>query len=476
MPDFLHGVETIEKSTVPAAVRGVKSAVVGIVGTAPIHHVAVADRKTNEPVLLLSDVDDAKYCGPDVEGYSLPKALKHHRMNGVGLIIVVNVFAPATHKDDVVAADLDITDGKIQLANGDLTALTVKAEGGTGAALVEGTDYSVDRVTGLITVLAGGALAAADAANVAYSHGAPEDIDSDDIVGTTEVSGDRTGLQAMLDAKSKFGFGPKILEAPGYSSASAVTQALAAINPKLRSIAWVDTPVGTTFAEALEARGPDGELNVNLADKGVMICVPHVKVGGVVSSLATSGAALTAYTDQTEGFWVSPSNHVIKGADGLEYPITWALNDSNTEANQLNAAGFVTCISEGGYRLWGNRSSAFPTNGDIFTFLKAIRTRDQIHEAIENFCLPFVDKDIGPAVIDIILQGTNDYMKLLAGRGAVPYGSRVELFPAKNPPSQIALGQLVFTQIWSPVPPLERTTFESVVDISLLSNLLPAAS
>lgn len=47
--NFLHGVETIEIEKGARPIRGVKTAVIGLVGTAPIWEVASAAQSVNKP-------------------------------------------------------------------------------------------------------------------------------------------------------------------------------------------------------------------------------------------------------------------------------------------------------------------------------------------------------------------------------------------------------------------------------------------
>ncbi|HVA80969.1 MAG TPA: Gp37 family protein [Candidatus Binataceae bacterium] len=58
--------------------------------------------------------------------------------------------------------------GTIQLPNGNLSAVVVTATG--GAVLAPGTDYSLDPVNGIVTALAGGAIAAGATVWIAYSY------------------------------------------------------------------------------------------------------------------------------------------------------------------------------------------------------------------------------------------------------------------------------------------------------------------
>lgn len=65
--NYLHGVETIEIDKGPRAVRLVKTAVIGLIGTAVTGPV-------NELTLISSDRQFAQW-GPDVPGATIPDAL-----------------------------------------------------------------------------------------------------------------------------------------------------------------------------------------------------------------------------------------------------------------------------------------------------------------------------------------------------------------------------------------------------------------
>lgn len=70
-----------------------------------------------------------------------------------------------------------------------------------------------------------------------------EVFDDSLIIGSTSPSGQRTGVQALLTAKSKLGVTPKILVAPDVETPD-VVQALIGVAKKLRAMAYV-TPRDT---------------------------------------------------------------------------------------------------------------------------------------------------------------------------------------------------------------------------------------
>lgn len=470
MTDFLHGVETFELLVGPRPIQQVRSAVIGLVGTAPVHH-SPNPAELNRPTLVLSDRDNGKF-GPDVSGYTIPAALQAIQDQGAGIVIVINVFDPSTHKLAVSASDLAIVDGVITLPHQDVLNVVVKEDGGEGAAKVLGVDYELDAVAGKIRVLPGGSLAGDAEANVAYDRAQPGAVDSDDIVGGIDVGGQRYGAQALLDADTLFGFKPKILIAPSYSSDEEVRAALQVLaqESKLRAVVLCDSPVGAVFEDVLGARGTDGEFDMQAADQRVFYYYPWFKVGDELSSPSARFAGVIAKTDADFGYWRSPSNKPVLGVTGIEIPLTASISDPNCDVNMLNAAGIVTTWtgSGRGIRTWGNRSSAFPGSSDFRTFMSVRRTIDVVDESIEIASAEYVDGGVDQVAIDAILEDVGEFLKLLVTRKALAPGSRVEFFPEDNPATQLAAGQIVFTKTYCPPGVAERITYKSLIDTRLL--------
>lgn len=88
---FLHGVETIEITTGARTITTVKTAVVGIVGTAPIENVEDEYKTINTPTLILNEVEAVRYFGNHKAGFTIPQALKAIFDQGAGIAIVINV-------------------------------------------------------------------------------------------------------------------------------------------------------------------------------------------------------------------------------------------------------------------------------------------------------------------------------------------------------------------------------------------------
>lgn len=467
---FLHGVETISLSAGPRPIRQVKSGIIGLIGTAPIHHVPNAP-ELHAPTLIASDLDAPKF-GPRVAGYSIPGALAAV-FRAAGPAIVINVFDPATHKKDVAAASEPITDGKITLPHGDLISVTVTTE--ADAACDEGVDYTVDRVTGTLGVVAGGKLASEATAKVGYSYGDPSLVTAADIIGAVTAAGVRQGAQAFLNAASLLGMKPKILIAPGFSSDRQVADALLALAgpKKLRAVVLADVPAGASRDDVLQGRGPGGDIDLGISSNRLFYCYPHLKPSrDAVEPYSQWLAGVIAKTDAERGYWFSPSNKVLEGIVGTELPLTAEYSDENCDTNLLNGAGIVTAFAGygAGVKTWGNRASSFPASQDVETFMAVTRTRDMIEEAIETYSAGRADEPITKTWIDAVLADVNEFIRTLIGRGACAPGSAATFIPEKNPASEIAAGRVTFTNRFAPPTPAEHIIWESIIDTTLLAQ------
>lgn len=481
--NFLHGVETIEIDKGPRPIRGVKTAVVGLIGTAPIFAVDGTLATVNEPILVLSDRDAAQYFGPQMDGYTIPQALDAIFDQGRGIAIVVNVFDPEEH----VTAQAEVSktfaaNDKIELDHRGIIGLTVKNSAGA-VTHIAGTDYTLDPVNGVITRLSGGAIAAAASVKVAYSFADPTKVMPSDIIGTVDGAGRRTGLQALQDTYNDLGFFAKILIAPVYGSLNGVASELNVMAHKLRAVALVDAPIGTTFQQAITGRGPNGSINFNTSSERMVLCYPHLKVYDIdtdterLEPFSQRLAGVICAVDNDRGYWWSPSNNEIKGITGVERKLSAMINDPTTEVNLLNENGIVTLFNSfgTGLRTWGNRSAAWPSVTHPKNFINVRRTADVLHESIEYSMLQFIDRPINQALIDDIRESVNAFIRTLIGRGALIDGVCI-YDPAKNEPTQLALGHLVFDIEFMPPTPAERITFESFINIELLRQLGTSAS
>lgn len=478
--NYLHGVETVEIEKGARPIRMVKTAIIGLVGTAPVWEVDPEDRTINKPVLILNDRAAQKYFGSQRPGYTIPQALDAIFDQGSGAAVVVNVFDPSTHKTAVSGESKAFgSDNTIKLAYEGVVenSETVKSSD-EQTTYTRGTDYTIDYKKGVITRLTGGGIPQGATVKVSYSYADPTKVLPSAIIGGVDSGGNRTGMQAFKDCYNLMGFFPKILIAPGYCTLNSVATELNVLAHAIRAIAIIDAPIGTTFAQAIAGRGPNGSINFNYSSERMVLCYPHLKVYDIATDTerlepySQRLAGVIAAKDIEKGYWWSPSNTEIKGIVGVERQLTAMINDPNSETNILNENGIVTIFNSfgTGIRTWGNRSAAWPSVTHPKNFINVRRVADILHESIEYSMLQFIDMPINDALIDAICESVNQFIRTLIGRGALIDG-KCWFDKAKNPYTEIALGHLTFDIEFMPPVPAERITFESFINIEMLKQL-----
>ena len=446
--NFLHGVETIVIKDGPRPVKLVKSAVTGLIGTAPTGPV-------NVPTLVAADKDAAQF-GSDLPGFTIASALDANFDQGrptSGVVIVVNVLNPAIHKSSVANESLTFgVNDRVKLAYPAVANLVLKSNDGA-TAYAAGTDYTLDAVTGTLVRVAGGGIAVgATVKAVSYDYADPTKVTAADIIGAVDAAGKRTGMQALLDSFTLMGFFPKRLIAPVYCTLNSVSTELIAMANRLRGRAYIDAPIGITPAQAIAGRGPEGTINFNTSSGRARLFYPHVKVYDATANtdrmepLSQRAAGLGNAIDIEKGYWWSMSNQEIVG-------ITTVFNSFGT-----------------GLRLWGNRTAAWPTDTHPSNFENVLAVGDIIDESIEYFCLQFIDQPITNAWIDSVSESVNAFLRKLVADGAILDG-RCWYDPADNEATELAAGHVTFRRDYMPPTPAERITHKTRVNIDYLKNL-----
>lgn len=469
-PNWFHGANTRETLGGPRPVKQVKSAVIGLIGTAPAGLV-------NTHVLIDSETAAAQY-GPELPGFTIPQALRAIADHGVMSVVVINVLDPTKHFSAVVGEEV-LPDGSGQLAHQCVSNVVVKGTGSMAASTFkEGTDYALNASTGTVTRIASGSIPVDGKVTVDYRWLDPSKVTAADIIGSVGASGRRSGILALDDVFSDQGFDSKILIAPVYGTQMSVTAALSVMADKLGAVAYVDAPVGCSVQQVLAGRGPKGTINFNTSSDRVRLCYPHLKVYDPVTNadrlepLSVRAAALRARVDLDEGYWVSSSNHEIKGVTGMERPISARIDDATCEANLLNEAGVTTVFNSfgTGIRLWGNRNAAFPTSTHITSFENVRRTADIFNESLRLTSLQYVDQPMSDALIDNILGTAENYARTMSGDGAL-LGFKVWYDKARNTRSELGSGHLRISYKITPSIPMEWLTYEAEITDEYVMNL-----
>lgn len=463
---YLHGVEVIELSTGARGIQTATSSVIGIVG--------LSDTAASETLIAVNSDSDLAQFGDAVKGNTIAQALKAIFQQGGAKCLVVNVFDAGSHytavADEAVAAVGDTYTG----ANPFYDSIVVKDATATTTYVLD-TDYTVSDY--IVTRIEGGAISSGDALKISYNY-------LDPTTATGDVAGaagpPRTGLELFDQALSSFGYTPKILIAPYLSDNKTVADALVAKAEELKAVCILDNAAGVAVATAVTHRG-DATKSFGINSDRAILAYPRVKTvldwgGETVVPYSSFLAGVIAKVDNNpaKGYWKPPSNEAILGITGLETPISFNPSQTGTDSNTLNAAGICTIVSGfgTGYLAWGQRNASYPSSTAADNFINVRRVADILHLSVENSTLQFIGEPINNAVIDAIRESVNSFIRTLVQRGALIDGSKCEFRAVDNPPAQIAAGQLVFYLNIMPPPGLERLTFNSYIDINLLTNLL----
>ncbi len=474
MTDFLHGAETINKTSGTRVVNEIRSSIVGIIGTAP-------KGVANTITICQNDSDDAQFGSRD-EHYTIPNALNTLRGYGVGTVLVINVLGDDTLTPQTITAPVIHIAGGAVIGGFDYRLASNIRMGGQPLA----ADSYHFNSTGDI-ILKSVLPATTNTVQMSFSWRDTSMMKLADLLGGVTEHGDRYGLELFEQSYAQYGFEPKIVLAPNFSSHPAVSARLETLADTLRGVTYCDYPLALTRDEALACRGNQPPLGLTVyqtSSDRYRPCYPHTITSNErgenmlePQSLTWAGnrvATDASTSDKTRntGWWSSCSNKDTKGLIGMEQLLTFRVNDKNCDANLLNAAGISTVVRSYGtsHRTWGNRTAAFPAMTSIENFEQVRRSRDIIEESIEMGSLQFVDADIDQAQADGLTEYVNGFLRSLKGRGAI-MGGECWFDPSRTTQAEYANGQIRIQYKVGYKLPSERITYESYITFEYLLTL-----
>lgn len=252
--------------------------------------------------------------------------------------------------------------------------------------------------------------------------------------------------------------------------ANPVAMGINALCNRYRAMAMISGP-NTTDAAAVTAR-------LDFDTSRLMMIDPFVKVaqGASIVSTPADGAALglQARIDYEEGFWHSPSNHVLEGVLGTHRPIEHSLSDRSVSSQYLNK-NYVSTVArdpQGGWKLWGNRvMKADP----LHVFWSVRRAHDVIIESIELANTAFLDRPYSKQKLVDIAETVNSALRRWQALGAT-LGGRVWLDPAVNTETSLAQGILYVDYDAEAPAPLEHIVFRFNRNTGYYETVLAAAA
>lgn len=454
-----------------------------VFGTAPVH-LATDAAKPNTPVLCYTLKEAKKKFGysDDFDSYTLCEAMSSHfALYGMAPIVFVNVLDTSNddHTQKVTGEKVTLTSLVAKLDASQavlLDTLVVKATA-DGTALVSGTDYTAaynDDNKLVITALDGGALASATEAYIDYTALKPSGVTASNIVG-----GDGKGLELVSEVFPRFGLVPGTLIAPKFSSDSTVAAVMKAktenINGCFEAIAIADAPSkkDSTFDLTDYTKVSEWKNKMNYVDERLILCWPMLSLGGVKYHMSTQLASLLCKSDSEHDnvpYW-SASNQSVQ-ADSAVTENGEEVYLGVDQADYLNGNGVVTAINFiGGWKAWGNRTTAYPSNTDVKdAFIPIRRMFNWVNNTLITTFWSKIDNPTNKRLISTIVDSANIWFNGLVAKRYL-LGGRVEFREDENTTTDLMDGKIYFHVYITPPSPARDIEFVQEYDPNYISTL-----
>jgi hypothetical protein len=406
-------------------------------------------------------------------------AFSSFTLYGKAPVIFANVFDPAKHfaaqTDEAVA----FLASSATLSIGDILDRFILKDS-ANITYVEGTDYTLNRINAVITVIEGSSLEAAITSGktftASYDYAAPELVTPDDVIGGYDVNiGITTGLELVEQAFPQFRMVPGILLAPNFSQDATVAMILAAkatgINAVFNAVAYADLPTSnlTKYTDVPAYKASNGLTSENL-----YLCWPKVKVGERKMNLATHAAGVTAVEDRNRNGipYSTPSNKNVQ-CQSVVMDDDTEISLTIPQANFLKGNGIATVYNfVSGNCLWGTHTAAYPGNTDSKdSFLSSRRILAWYGNRLVLTWWSKVDQPNNRVLIQTIANSEQMNLNALASVGALAPGSTITAREDENNVLSLMAGMLTFHVMLGLIMPAQKIQFNLEFDPYLLQNL-----
>ena len=468
----LHGVETIELTAGTMAVTTIKTAVIGLVGTAPDASLGTCARGTAGTELLdnlLSfEADQPGRSGNQykviavaaVPDNSMPEPIESSADYHSGILTLTlgcdaegRVTARAY---EIVALVAQLAHSKIRLlptdGQGVIMPFSVELSGGEDEPFPLNTPVVMVGTNQLHRLGDSGTLKQAltdindQRATLTIVVRVAEDSDN-----SRQRAAVLNGMRVWSQSVSVTDLTPRVLIATGFSEDDAVGKGLEAQANKLRAVAYVDCASMASAQEVVQRRQLYG-ARVELLRPRVLVTDKNGE--NRYRPYSARAAGLRARIDVEKGWWWSKSNQDIYNILGVEQADEFILGEPNCQANLLNMENISTIIRRNGFKHWGNRLC---TVDPQWRFESVRRSADVIEDSIQETVLLYSDRPLDRDIAEDIIGTINAYMRQLIGLKAI-FGGEAWLDEELNSRESLAAGQLYINYDFGPKSPTERIT------------------
>jgi hypothetical protein len=462
MADYKHGITTSRDSDI--SVQTTQAAGVQVaVGTAPINLLDNPEDAVNKLFLVKNrgEVKSSLGISTDYAGYTLMQTMLASLMKvGTAPVVMINVLDPGNpkHVSVVAGTEYELTKGGTVIEDKGVLLKTLVVSSGDTVGVID-TDYVAEFATDgsvSVAVTSDGAFGNADKLTIAYTKLEPTGVTESDIIGGITSDGVRKGIELIDEVYSKFGYVPNIISAPGYSKGAGVAAALEAkaelIGELTSAIAVVDLESETTtkIEDVKDAKNALGTFT-----RWTVLCWPKVIMGGnEIYASAAVAATLQSITSGNADVPTSPDNKSIP-IDGVVLEGGRELHLTIKQVNNyLNAYGVVSFAYLGGWKCWGNNTTAYPDNTDPNNrFIKCVMVCNYLENRFKTEYLSAIGKDGSSKMVDSIVSNFNADLNALVPDYLA--GAEIVFDKDENPTANIIDGRFTFKTRYADYTPLE---------------------
>lgn len=193
---------------------------------------------------------------------------------------------------------------------------------------------------------------------------------------------------------------------------------------------------------------------------------PTPTYGAGILSAVVVAAAERARIDEQIGWHKSLSNVAVTGPTGISQPLTWDLEDPDTDVGYLNANDITTLIQHNGFRYWGNRNCS---DDPRFAFEVYTRTAQFLLDTIIDGVFPFIDQPLTQFLAKDIIDTINAKLREIVTAGRM-IGASVWYDTEGNNAQTLSQGLMWIAYDYTPVPPLENLGLKQRITDRYLIN------
>lgn len=470
MMAYRHGVRSEEAKNSLIAPVETDAGLPVVIGVAPVN--LAVDPYINRPALCFDMKDAQRKFGfsQDFEKYSISEFMSSHfSLFEVGPAVFINVLDPTKHKKAGTEQTLAVSKGEAVLKKEGVIPGSLKVTSADGLETYDAFETEFDD-NGFLHIFTDAALEI----KVTFDVVDPSMVTSADIIGGVSPDGSSKGLELINRVFPLFRKVPGLIVAPGHSTDPAVAAVMAAKSSNINGLFVADCLVDVSTVAVKDYSEVAAYKNENgLTSNHQFVCWPKVSLGGKQYHLSTQLAGVINTTDAAHEDvpYKSPSNENLKAdsavlADGTEVSL------GPDQAAYLNGEGIVTALNFiGGWRLWGNRTGAFPsiaTPED--SFIPVRRMMNYLENSLILTYWSKVDDPTNKKLIETVLDSENIRLNGMTAKGYL-LGGRIEFNASENPLADLQDGKVKFHIFFASPSPARDINFLVEYDASYLGTL-----